>query len=187
MLKKVQEKETHYLRPMVTAELQLCMYHHCKGKTFNTENGPSWSKFYDSMIYILSPDRACRIVDTQKNVEWMNEWPGLALSELLLLLFSHPVISDSLQPHELQHTRPPCPSPSPRFAQVLIHCIDDAIQPSHPLMPSSALNLSQHQGLFHWVSCSYQMTKIWSFSFSVSPSNEYSGLISLQIDWLISL
>ena len=40
-LKKVQEEKAHYLRPMVTAEIQLCMYHHCKGKILNTENGPS--------------------------------------------------------------------------------------------------------------------------------------------------
>ena len=48
------------------------------------------------------------------------------------------------------------------FAQVHIHCIGDAIQPSQPLMPSHpfALNISQHQGLFQWVGCSYQMTKI---------------------------
>ena len=49
----------------------------------------------------------------------------------------------------------------PEFAQVHVHCIKDAIQPSHPLMPSSpsALNLSQHQRLFQWVSCLHQMTK----------------------------
>ena len=47
------------------------------------------------------------------------------------------------------------------FAQVHVYCISDAIQPSHPLMPSSsAPDLSQHQGLFQWVVCSSQMTKI---------------------------
>ena len=50
----------------------------------------------------------------------------------------------------------------PKFAQVHVHCIGDAVQPSHHLMPSSlsALSLSQHQGLFQWVSCSHQMTKM---------------------------
>ena len=50
----------------------------------------------------------------------------------------------------------------PKFAQVHVHCIDDAIQPSHPLTPSSssAFSLSQHQGLFQWVGCLHQMTKI---------------------------
>ena len=48
------------------------------------------------------------------------------------------------------------------FAQVHVHCISDAVQPSHPLTPScpSALNLSQHHGLFQWVICSCQVTKI---------------------------
>ena len=61
------------------------------------------------------------------------------------------------------------------FAQTHVHWVSDAIQPSHPLSPASpqALNLSQHQGLFHWV----------NWSFSISPSNEYSGLISFRTDW----
>jgi len=50
----------------------------------------------------------------------------------------------------------------PEFAQIHVHCIGDAIQPSHPLIPfsPSALNLSQHQGLFQLVIFSHQMTKI---------------------------
>ena len=62
----------------------------------------------------------------------------------------------------------------------------DIIQPSHPLsFPSPpAFNLSQHQGLFQGVSSSHQVPKHWSFSFSISPSNEYSGLISFRIDGL---
>ena len=73
----------------------------------------------------------------------------------------------------------------PEFAQTLVHWVSDAIQPSHPLPPSSpfAFNLSQHQGLFQWVGFSHRGPKYWSFSFSISPSNEYSGLISFRIDW----
>ena len=71
------------------------------------------------------------------------------------------------------------------FAQTHIHWIGDAIQPSHPLSPPSlpALSFSQNQGLFQWVSSSDQCPKYWSFSFSISPSNEYSGLISFRINW----
>ena len=56
----------------------------------------------------------------------------------------------------------PVPHQLPEFAQVQVHCISDAIQPSHLLKPfsPSALNLSQHQGLFQQVSCSHQVTKI---------------------------
>ena len=70
------------------------------------------------------------------------------------------------------------------FAQIHVHWVDDAIQPSHPLLPTSppALDLSQHQDLFQWVGSSHQWPKYWSFSFSISPSNEYSGLISFRID-----
>ena len=71
------------------------------------------------------------------------------------------------------------------FTQIHTHWVSDAIQPSHPLLfPSPlALNLSQHQSLFKWVSSSHQVPKYWSFSFSISPSNEYSGLISFKMDW----
>ena len=71
------------------------------------------------------------------------------------------------------------------FNQVHVHGISDAIQPSHPLTPSSppALNLSQHQGLFHASSVHIRWPKYWSFSFIISPSSEYSGFNSLKIDW----
>ena len=67
----------------------------------------------------------------------------------------------------------------PEFTQTQVHWVGDAIQPSHPLLSPSlpALNLSQHQGLFKWVSSSQNI--------GVSAlSNEYSGLISFRMDWL---
>ena len=68
------------------------------------------------------------------------------------------------------------------FAQGHVHWVTDAIQPSHPLLPPSppALNHSQNQGIFQWVGPSHQVPKYWSFSFS--PSSEYSGLISFRIN-----
>ena len=74
---------------------------------------------------------------------------------------------------------------SPELAQTHVHWVGDAIQPSNPLSsPSPAFSLSQHQGLFKWVS---SPPKYWSFSFSISSSNEYSGLISFRMDWLALL
>ena len=66
------------------------------------------------------------------------------------------------------------------FTQAHVHWVSDAIQPSHPLSsPSSpAFNLSQHQGLFKWVSSSYQVAKVLEFQLHLRPSNEHSGLIS---------
>ena len=107
-------------------------------------------------------------------------------TSLLLSLFSHSVVSDSLCPHRLQHAGPPCPSPTPGAYSDSCPFVGDATQPSHPLSSPSppAFNLSQHQGLFKWVSSLHQVAKYWSFSFSISPSNEYSGLISFRMDWL---
>ena len=63
-------------------------------------------------------------------------------------------MSNSLWPHGLQHTRLPCPSRTPELAQTRVHRVDDAIQPSYPLLSPSppALNLCQLQDLFQWVS-----------------------------------
>ena len=69
------------------------------------------------------------------------------------------------------------------LAQTHVHWVDDAIQPPRLLSSSSAFNLSQPQGLFQWVSLHIRWPKYWSFSFSISPSNEYSALISFRIDW----
>ena len=102
--------------------------------------------------------------------------------------FSHSVMSDSLWPQN--HSTPGLPvhHQLPEFNQTHIHQVSDAIQPSHPLSSPSpsppAFYLSQHQGLFQCVSSSHQWPKYWSFSFSISPSNEYSGLISFRMDWL---
>ena len=107
--------------------------------------------------------------------------------------FSCSVVSNSLRPLGLQHTRFPCPSLSLlEIAQTHIYWVRDAIQPSHPLSSPSppAFNLSQHQGIFlasesvRCVRLVFRWPNYWSFSFSISPSNEYSGLISLRIDWL---
>ena len=64
--------------------------------------------------------------------------------------FSRSVMSDSLQLHESQHARPPCPSPTPGVHSDSVHRVSDAIQPSHPLSSPSppAPNPSQHQSLF---------------------------------------
>ena len=81
----------------------------------------------------------------------------------------------------------------PEFAQTNVHWVDDAIQPTHPLLSPSppAINASQHQSLFQWASSLLRWPKYWSFNFrtsaSVFPMNiqgwfplGFTGLISLQ-------
>ena len=76
----------------------------------------------------------------------------------------------------------------PEFAQTHVLGVSDAIQPSHSLSPPSppALNLSWHQDFSNELALSIRSPKYWSFSFSISPSNEYSGLVSLGLTGLSS-
>ena len=93
-------------------------------------------------------------------------------------------MSNFLQPYGLWHTRLPCRSLSPKA------CSNSCPLSwwCHPTISSSVasfscLNLSQHQGLSGESALHIRWPKYWSFSFSISPSNEYSGFISFRIDW----
>ena len=74
----------------------------------------------------------------------------------------------------------------PEFTQTHVHWVSDVIQPPHLLLSPSppAFNVSQNQCLFQWISSSHQVAKVLEFQLHISPSNEYSGLISSGIDWL---
>ena len=98
-------------------------------------------------------------------------------------------MSDSLWHYGLQYTRLLCSSPSPGAAQTQVHWISDAIQPSHPLLshfllpsifPSIRVFSNESVLPIKW-------PKYWSFIFNISLSNEYSGLISFRMDWLVPL
>ena len=102
----------------------------------------------------------------------------------MLLLFSRSVVSDCLWPHGLQHSRLPCPSPSPRVCSdtcllsqwchpTVILCYPLLLLPS--IFPSIRVFFDESALRIRW-------PKYWSFSFSISPSNEYSGLISFRMD-----
>ena len=72
----------------------------------------------------------------------------------------------------------------PELTQIHVHPDGDAIQPSHPVSsPSPAINLSQHQVFLNESALHIRWPKYWSFSFSISSSNEYSRLISFRMDW----
>ena len=100
--------------------------------------------------------------------------------------FSRSVVSNSLRPHESQHARPPCPSPTPR--------VHSDSRPSnqwcHPAISSSVVPLSScPQSLpasesFPMTTLRMRWLKYWSFTFSIIPSKEIPGLISFRMDWL---
>ena len=101
--------------------------------------------------------------------------------------FSHSVVSDSLWPHESQHARPPCPSPTHRVHSNLC----PSSQWCHPAISSSGVPFSScPQSLFPIRVFSNESTlrmrwpKYWSVSFSIFPSKEIPGLISFRMDWL---
>ena len=97
-------------------------------------------------------------------------------------------MSDSLRPHESQHTRPPCPSPTPGVHPESRPSIESVMPSSHlilcrplillPPIPPSIRVFSNESTLgIRW-------PKYWSFSFSIIPSKEIPGLISFRMDWL---
>ena len=101
--------------------------------------------------------------------------------------FIHSVVSDSLQPHELQHARPPYPSPTPGVypnpcpsSQLCHPTISPSVVPfssCHQSFPASGS--FQNESVLH-----IRWPKDWSFSFNISPSNEHPRLISFSIYWL---
>ena len=99
---------------------------------------------------------------------------------LLSIQFSCSVVSFSLWPHGLQHARLPCPSPTPgAFSNSCPLC-----QWYHPTISSSVVPFSSRLQSFPASGSFTMVARYWSFSFSISPSNEYSGLISFRMDWL---
>ena len=91
--------------------------------------------------------------------------------------FSCSVVSDSLRPHKSQHARPPCPSPTPRVYSN--SC--PSSRWCHPVISSSLVPFSSCP---QFLPASGSFPSCWSFSFSISPSNEHPGLISFRMDWL---
>ena len=102
-----------------------------------------------------------------------------------MIQFSHSVVSDSLRLMDCSMPGFPVHHQLQDLAQTHVHRVSNVIWTSHSLSyPSPAFNLSQNQGLFKWVSSLYQVAKVLEFQFSISPSNQYTGLISFRMDWL---
>ena len=109
--------------------------------------------------------------------------------QLSSVQFSSSVVSKSLQTHKLQHTRPPCPSPTPGVhsnSRLSSRWCHPAISSS--VVPFFSCHQSlQYQSLFNESTLDIRWQKYWSFSFSISTSKEHLGLISLESTGWISL
>ena len=111
-----------------------------------------------------------------------HDWSNLACLHALLLLFSCSLVSDSAVPWIAAHQ---ASLSSLRVCSTSRPLSWWCYPPSLPLSSSSppAFSLSRHPGLFQWVALHIRFPKYWNFSFSMSPSSEYLGLISFQIYW----
>ena len=127
--------------------------------------------------------------DTEVHAEYQlradrRTWP---VERNISVQFSHSVMSDSLPSHESQHARPPSLSITNSWSPPIPMTIESVIPSNHlilcpllllPPIPPNIRVFSDESTLCMW------WPKYWSFSFSISPSNEYPGLISFRIDWL---
>ena len=120
-----------------------------------------------------------------RRLVWTNSWFCIGSSSWVIpLLFSRSVVSHSLWPHGLQHARPPCPSPTSGACSNSCPLIE-SVMPSnhlilcHPLLLLPSIFPSIRVFSNEWVLC-IRWPDYWSFSFSISPSNEYSGLTSFS-------
>ena len=126
-----------------------------------------------------------KFLPLRRNLDLSPKWATKDYS--LSVQFSRSVVSSSLRPHESQHARPPCPSPTPgvhsnsRPSRQWCHpAISSSVAPLlllPPIPPSISVFSSESTLYMRW-------PKYWSFSFSISPSNEHLGLISFRMDWL---
>ena len=123
------------------------------------------------------PAMVHRVAKSQTKVKWL----GIQIAHVVQSL-SHVRLFKT--PWTAAHQDFPIPHYHLEFAQTHVHWLGGAIQPSHPLLLLSppALNFSQHQVFANESALHIRWPKYWSFSFSISPSNEYSGLISFRID-----
>ena len=114
-------------------------------------------------------------------MKWWDQMPWSSVQ------FSCSVVSDSLWPHRLQHAMPLCPSPTPRiylnscplsrWCYLLNHLILCSLLLPPSIFPSIRIFSNESPLRIRW-------PKYWNFSFNISPSSEYSGLISFRVDSL---
>ena len=137
-----------------------------------------WTLIFFSLIYTLKLHQRLRVSGKLSINESLTQFSLVTQSCLILC-----------NPIGLHQAMLPCPSPTPGTYSNSCHCVSDAVQPFHPLSSPSppTFILSQHQGFSNESVLCIRWPKYWSCSFSISPSNEYSGLISFRLTGWLSL
>ena len=147
------------------------------------------------MGWILHPPPNSYNEGLTQSMTALGDWvckEAIKLKWSLSIQFSRSVVSNSLRPHESQHARPPCPSPTPAItnsrSSLRLTSIESVKPSSHlilchpllllpPIPPSIRVFSNESTLCMRW-------QKNWSFSFSIIPSKEIPGLISFTMDWL---
>ena len=146
-----------------------------EGVAFSLSRGTSWPRNWTQVSCIAG--------------RCLTNWAmqeALGIHQFSSVQFSHSVVSDSLRPRGLQHTRPPCPSPTLGSLPKLMSI--ESVMPAnhlifyHPLLLLPSIFPSIGPFSNESALC-IRLSKCWSSSFSISPSSECSGLISYRIDW----
>ena len=129
----------------------------------------TWEKNYMGMVFMEWGNQ-----NSEHRVQWNS------------VQFSRSFMSNSLHPHDCSTLGLPVHHQLPESTQTHVHWVGDAIQPSHPLSSLSppALNLSQHQSLFKWVSSSHQVAKVLEFQLQHQSYQWTPRMISFRMDWL---
>ena len=136
-----------------------------------------WTSTHYNWDYLLNANIPFKTLGSERAESFYNSVQFSSVAQLWLTLCNP---RDSSMPGLPVHRQ------FLEFVQTHVHWVIDAIRSSHPLSSPSlpTFNLSQHQGLLNESVLCLRCPKYWSFSFSISPSNEYSGLISFRMDWL---
>ena len=140
-------------------------------------------------IYNLLPQYSCNCFQSwvkKKEAGTQISHTGVSFYQFSSIQFSCSVVSNSLPPHESQHTGPPCPSPTPRVHSNLCPsslwghpAISSSVVPFSSCPQSLSASVFSNESTLHM-----RWPKYWSFSFSIIPSKELPGLISFRMDWL---
>ena len=150
---------------------------------------PGEGKGYPIQYSRLETSMDCIVHGVTKSQTRLSDFHWNLLESVLcinqLLLLSSRAVSDSLLALGLRHTSLLYPSLTPKSPQTHSHWVSDAFQPFHPLLPLFLLpsTFPNIRVFSNELALHINWPKYWSLSFSISPSNDYSGLISFRNDW----
>ena len=172
----------------------LLLIKNAKWKNQSQKENTEWSHFHENSKIVKFIEVESRMVVARHGGTKFQLWKWVDSSDLTYInmtissvQFSHSVVSNSLRPHEPQHARPPCPSPTPRvhtnpcpLSQWCHPTISSSVIPFSSCLQSPSIRVFSNESAL-----GIRWSKYWSFSFNISPTNEHPALISFREDGLV--